>query len=364
MSGPWSETDRAAMARALELAEQGLFTTDPNPRVGCVLVRDGRIIAEGWHERAGGPHAEAAALAAAGEAARGATAYVTLEPCSHFGRTPPCADALIAAGVAEVVYALDDPNPKVAGRGVARLRGHGIAVRSGLMAEASAALNPGFLKRCREGLPYVRVKLAASLDGRTALENGESRWITSALAREDVQRGRARSSAVLTGIGTVLADDPALDVRLPGAWRQPLRVVLDSDLRTPPTARTLGLDGKVLVIGVRDHAQRRRALEQAGAEVAIMPARGPRPDLAAVLELLAAREVNELWVEAGAQLAGAFLREGMFDELVLYLAPTLLGPGRPLAELPALADLAGRPRLRFADVRTVGDDLRLTLTKG
>nr|PZN63454.1 MAG: bifunctional diaminohydroxyphosphoribosylaminopyrimidine deaminase/5-amino-6-(5-phosphoribosylamino)uracil reductase RibD [Pseudomonadota bacterium] len=364
MSEAWSETDRVAMARALELAGKGLNTTDPNPRVGCVLVRDGRIIAEGWHERPGGPHAEPAALAAAGPAARGATAYVTLEPCSHFGRTPPCADALIAAGVAEVVYALDDPNPEVSGRGAARLREHGIRVRSGLMADRSIAINPGYFKRRREGLPFVRVKVAASLDGRTALENGESRWITSEAARTDVQHARARSSVVLTGIGTVLADDPALDVRLPGCTRQPLRVVLDSQLRTPPTARVLGREGRVLVYGVPDHPDRRRALERAGAEVAIVPAHGARPDLPAVLRLLAARGANEVWVEAGAELAGAFLREGLFDELVLYLAPTLLGPGRPLAALPPLAALAARPRLRFANVRQVGEDLCLTLVKG
>lgn len=363
MSGDWSDFDRAAMARALELAGNGLCTTDPNPRVGCVLARDGRIIAEGWHERAGGPHAEPAALAMAGSAARGATAYVTLEPCSHFGRTPPCADALIAAGVAEVVYAMDDPNSEVSGRGAARLRGHGIKVRSGLMAGEAAALNPGYLKRRREGLPLVRVKLAASLDGRTALASGESQWITSEAARQDVQHWRARSSVVLTGIGTVLADDPSLDVRLPGAWRQPLRVVLDSRLRTPCVARTLGREGRVLVIGTQEEEARRRALEQAGAEVALVPAQGGRPDLGEVLRLLAARGANEVWVEAGAQLAGAFLQQAMFDELVLYLAPTLVGPGRPLAELPPLQKLADRLRLRFAEVHPVGDDLRLVLVK-
>src|SRR5690606_587866 len=239
LSTSWRPEDEVAMARALQLAERGLFTTDPNPRVGCVLVRDGQVVGEGWHQRPGGPHAEPAALSAAGAAARGATAYVTLEPCSHFGRTPPCVDALIAAGVARVIYAHDDPNPVVSGRGAARLRERGIEVASGLMAGAAEALNPGYLKRLREGMPFVRVKLAASIDGRTALASGESRWITSAAARADVQYGRARSSVVLTGVGTILADDPALNVRLDDSDRQPLRVVLDSQLRTPPDARVI-----------------------------------------------------------------------------------------------------------------------------
>lgn len=355
------------MGRALELARRGLYTTDPNPRVGCVLVRDGRVIGEGWHERAGGPHAEVAALAAsaaAGLDARGATAYVTLEPCSHFGRTPPCADALIAAGVTRVVQAMEDPNPDVSGRGAARLRAQGIQVDSGLLGEEAAALNPGYLKRRREGMPFVRVKLAASLDGRTALANGESRWITSEAARADVQYGRARSSVVLTGVGTVLADDPALDVRIPESDRQPLRVVLDSALRTPPDARLIHRAGRVLVLGVRDDPARQQALEQQGAEVQRLAGRDGRPDLHAVLRLLAARDANEVWVEAGASLAGAFLREGLFDELVVYLAPTLLGPdGRALASLPPLAQLASRLRLHFTQVQPVGDDLRLTLVK-
>ncbi len=363
----WTAADESAMARAIELARNGLFTTDPNPRVGCVLVRDGRIVGEGWHARAGGAHAEVAALgaaAAAGHPVHGATAYVTLEPCSHFGRTPPCADALIEAGIRRVVQAIEDPNPEVSGRGAARLRAQGIRVDTGLMAAQAEALNPGYLKRRRQGLPFVRVKLAASVDGRTALANGESRWITSAAARLDVQQGRARSSVVLTGVGTVLADDPALDVRLPGATRQPLRVVLDSGLRTPPGARLFQQPGKVLVLCARDDDGRRAALEQQGAQVQRLPAADGRIDLAAALHLLAAHAANEVWVEAGAGLAGAFIRERLFDELVLYLAPTLLGPdARPLANLPPLADLAGRLQLRFADVQPVGDDLRLTLAR-
>lgn len=359
----WNDADRWAMAQAFELARRGLYTTDPNPRVGCVLVRDGVFVGEGWHERTGGLHAEAAALAAASGAARGSTAYVTLEPCNHHGRTPPCSEALIAAGVKRVVYATGDPNPKAVGGGI-RLREAGIEVQSGLMAEEGEALNPGFLRRMRGGLPWVRVKLAASLDGRTALASGESRWITSKAARTDAQYGRAQSSVVLTGIGTVLADDPAMNVRVDESDRQPLRVVLDSHLRTPSDSRIIDREGKVLIIGTQDDPARRQSLTRQGVEIVILPAKDGRPDLRAVLELLAARGANEIWVEAGAQLAGAFLRESLFDELIVYLAPTLLGPdARALADLPLLADLEARPRLKFADLERLGDDLRLTLVK-
>jgi diaminohydroxyphosphoribosylaminopyrimidine deaminase/5-amino-6-(5-phosphoribosylamino)uracil reductase len=360
----WSAADRAAMARAFELAGNGRYTTDPNPRVGCVLVRDGRVVGEGWHARAGQPHAESNALAAAGEEARGATAYVTLEPCSHHGRTPPCSQALVAAGVTRVVYALDDPDPRVAGRGAAMLHEHGIQVQSGLMADVAEALNPGYLRRMRGGLPWVRVKLAASLDGRTALASGESRWITSKPARADVQHGRATSSVVLTGIGTILADDPALNVRIPDSDRQPLRVVLDSRLRTPSDARVINREGPVLVIGAQEDAARRQSLERQGVEVAIVPARDGRPDLAAVLQLLAARGANEIWVEGGATLAGAFIGAGLFDELVIYLAPTLLGPDAlALARLTPLQQLDQRLQLRFGEVRRVGDDLCINVVK-
>lgn len=360
----WSDADRAAMTRALELARNGLYTTDPNPRVGCVLVREGRVVGEGWHQRAGQAHAEPNALAAAGEAARGATAYVTLEPCNHYGRTPPCSLALIEAGVARVVYALDDPNPEVAGQGAARLRAHGIEVAVGLMAEAAEALNPGYLRRRRSGMPFVRVKLAASIDGRTALASGESRWITSRPARHDVQHGRAMSSVVLTGIGTILADDPALNVRIPDSDRQPLRVVLDSRLRTPPESRVIDREGQVLIVATTDDAERRGQLERLGAEVVVLPGSG-RPQLRAVLQLLATRGANEVWVEAGATLAGAFVREQLFDELVVYVAPTLLGAdARPLLDLPPLAQLDDRPRLRFAGCRQVGEDLCVTLVRG
>ncbi|MEJ0100660.1 MAG: bifunctional diaminohydroxyphosphoribosylaminopyrimidine deaminase/5-amino-6-(5-phosphoribosylamino)uracil reductase RibD [Pseudomonadota bacterium] len=363
MSTAWTDADRGAMARAIELAWNGVNTTDPNPRVGCVLVRDGKVVGEGWHERPGGPHAEAAALSVAGAAARGATAYVSLEPCNHFGRTPPCSEVLIAAGVARVVYAIGDPNPQAVGGGV-RLAAAGIRVESGLMAAEAEQLNPGFLRRNRGGLPWVRVKVAASLDGRTALASGESRWITSKVARTDAQHGRARSSVVLTGIGTILADDPAMNVRLNKVDRQPLRVVLDSQLRTPPDARLIDREGKVLVIGAVDDAARRGALERVGVEVAILPSRNGRLDLAAVLELLATGGANEVWVEAGATLAGAFVQQGLFDELVIYLAPALLGPdARALLTLPPLAALAQRLALRFTGCRAVGDDLCITATK-
>ena len=355
------------MQRALELARRGLFTTDPNPRVGCVLTRGGAVIAEGWHERAGGPHAEAMALAQAGSQAAGCTAYVTLEPCDHHGRTAPCSQALIDAGVSQVVYALDDPNPLVAGRGADRLRAHGIQVRSGLMATEAAAVNAGFLRRMRSGMPLVRIKLAASIDGRTALASGESRWITSEAARNDVQYGRARSSAVLTGVGTLLADDPAMTVRIPESDRQPLRVVLDSRLRTPADARLFQYEGQVLVLATQDHPERRHSLERPGVEVRLVAEQdgAGRPDLAAVLRLLAERGCSEVWVEAGATLAGAFVQQGLFDELVLYLAPTLLGPdARALLELPPLAKLTDRQRLRFGECRPVGEDLCVTLLRG
>ena len=358
----WTEFDRAMMSRALALAQRGLTTTDPNPRVGCVLVQGEQVVGEGWHARAGQAHAEPLALAAAGARARGATAYVSLEPCSHFGRTPPCTEALIAAGVARVVYALRDPNPRVSGTGEAQLRAAGIAVEGGLMAEASRELNVGFIKRMTSGLPFVRVKLAMSLDGRTALATGESRWITGEAARHDVQQFRARSSAVVTGIGTVLADNPSMNVRLPGGDRQPWRVVLDSALRTPANSRILDQDGHVLILGTQDHAQRRALLEAQGAAVEILPAAQGRLSLQAVLERLAALQMNEVWVEAGQTLAGAFVREGLVDELLVYVAPSLLGADAlPLLQLPALARLADKLTYRFTDFRAVGDDLRLTL---
>src|SRR5512135_2431955 len=296
--------DSQWMARALCLAERGLYTTAPNPRVGCVLVKDGKIIGEGWHERAGEPHAEVHALRAAGGAARGATAYVTLEPCSHHGRTPPCADALIAAGVSRVVSAMQDPNPLVAGQGLQKLSDAGIEVECGLMEAAARELNIGFVSRMTRGMPWVRSKIAASLDGRTALANGTSKWITGEAARRDVQHWRARSCAILTGIGTVLADDPQLNVRSMESARQPLRAVVDNGLRIPPAARLLQQPGAVIYTATQD-AQKIAALEKSGARVAVLADAGGQVDLSAVLRDLAERGCNEVLVEAGSKLNGA-----------------------------------------------------------
>jgi diaminohydroxyphosphoribosylaminopyrimidine deaminase/5-amino-6-(5-phosphoribosylamino)uracil reductase len=350
------------MARALELAARGLWTTDPNPRVGCVIARGEQTVAEGWHERAGGPHAEVAALAAAGVAARGATAYVSLEPCSHHGRTPPCTDALVAAGIRRVVYAMRDPNPRVRGAGIAQLAAAGVAVEGGVLEREARELNPGFVSRMERGRPWVMVKLAASLDGGTALPGGESRWITGEAARHDVQRLRARASAVMTGSGTVLADDPRLDVRLPDATRQPLRVVLDSRLRISPTARIVAPPGRLLVLCAAEDEERASALSAAGAEVAQVRASAGGIDLAAALALLAERQVNELLAECGPGLAGALLAAKLVDELVLYLAPTLLGTGaRRLADLPPPASMADRLQFSIVDRQDVGGDLVLRL---
>lgn len=353
--------DFTYMARALTLARQGLYSVDPNPRVGCVLVRDGVVVGEGWHERAGAPHAEALALAAAGAPARGATAYITLEPCCHYGRTPPCTEALLAAGVRRVVAALEDPNPLVAGKGMAALRAAGVSVECGVLAAEAAALNPGFIQRMRNGRPFVRCKLAASLDGRTALASGESQWITGPAARRDVQRLRARAGAVMTGVATVLADDPALNVRLPEAPRQPLRVILDTELATPPTARTLNLAGQALILTACADSGRQARLRAAGAEIQLIPRHDRGLDLAAVLAELARREVNELHLECGATLAGALLEANLLDELVLYLAPLLLGDGaRGLFHLPGLTRMRQRRALSIVDVRAVGPDWRIT----
>jgi diaminohydroxyphosphoribosylaminopyrimidine deaminase/5-amino-6-(5-phosphoribosylamino)uracil reductase len=365
----FSDFDRFAMQRALTLAARGLETTDPNPRVGCVIAQRGRISGEGWHERAGEAHAEVAALRAAGSQAAGATVYVTLEPCSHHGRTPPCTEALIAARVARVVYAIADPNPLVNGRGAALLRAAGITVEAGLLHEEARELNAGFIKRMQHGRPVVRVKLAMSLDGRTALANGASRWITGEAAREDVQHWRARSSVVLTGIGTVLADDPRLDLRLPagaaaGSRRQPLRVVLDGRLRTPAAARLFASGGEVLILtalATPDDA-RAASLTERGARIESLPAVADRLVLTAVLERLGELEANEVLVEAGATLAGALLRESLVDELLVYVAPVLLGPAaRALVDLPQLRELTDAPAFSLIDMQQLGEDARLRL---
>jgi len=351
------------MARSLELAARGRYSTHPNPMVGCVIVDDEGVAGEGWHRVAGHAHAEIEALRSAGGRARGATAYVTLEPCSHHGRTPPCAPALVAAGLRRVVVAMPDPNPLVAGQGIALLEGAGLEVRSGLMEEAANSLNAGFVSRMRQDRPRVTLKLAASLDGRTAMASGESQWITGPEARADVQRLRAASSAILTGIGTVLADDPSLTVRAPQldtAGRQPLRVVLDSRLRTPPDARMFGLPGRTLILTNNADAAAAAGLVDAGAEVEVLPGAGPRVDLQGALQRLARHECNDVLAEAGPVLAGAMLAAGLVDQLVVYLAPHAMGDAaRGLFTLPGLEKMADRVQLRFSDVRRVGDDLRI-----
>lgn len=345
----FSAADHGFMARALRLAARGLTTTTPNPRVGCVLVKDGAIVGEGWHERAGEAHAEVNALRQAGADARGATAYVTLEPCSHHGRTPPCADALIDAGVRRVVAAMRDPNPLVSGEGLARLELAGIDTACGLMEAEARELNVGFVARMTRGRPWLRLKIAASLDGRTALMNGRSQWLTSPEARRDAHAWRARSCAIVTGIGTVKADDPSLTVREVPCERQPLRVVIDSRLETPPGAKVLR--GGALVFSAAAGAI-------AGAEVVPLPDAQGRVDLAAAMAELGRRGINEVLVEAGARLNGAFLAAGLVDELLIYQAPMILGDtARGMAALPELGELARAPRLSILDRRPVGPDL-------
>jgi diaminohydroxyphosphoribosylaminopyrimidine deaminase/5-amino-6-(5-phosphoribosylamino)uracil reductase len=347
------------MAHALRLAEQGLFSTSPNPRVGCVLVKADTLVGTGWHQRAGEPHAEALALAAAGSAAYGCTAYVTLEPCSHFGRTPPCADALIAAGVARVVVAMQDPNPLVSGQGIAKLRAAGIAVEVGLMEADALALNIGFVKRMRDGLPWLRSKIAASLDGRTALANGVSQWITGAEARRDGHLWRARSCAVLTGIDTILADDAELSVRHVETPRQPLRVVLDSQLRIPTSAKILH-SGNVLIFTASTEKNKIESLQALGAQVVTLPDVQGHVDLLACLRYLAKTGCNEVLLEAGRTLNGAFFNAGLVDELLLYLAPQLLGDSaRGMANILEITQLNQGVALDLKDVRLVGKDLRI-----
>ncbi|MBK7813299.1 MAG: bifunctional diaminohydroxyphosphoribosylaminopyrimidine deaminase/5-amino-6-(5-phosphoribosylamino)uracil reductase RibD [Rhodocyclaceae bacterium] len=348
----WTAADHEFMARALQLAARGLNTTTPNPRVGCVLVRNGAVVGEGWHERAGEAHAEVHALRIAGDAARGATAYVTLEPCSHHGRTPPCADALIDAGVGRVVAALRDPNPLVAGEGLARLELAGIEVASGLLENEARELNIGFVSRMTRGRPWLRLKVAASIDGKTALNNGQSQWITGPEARRDAHAWRARSCAILTGIGTIRDDDPSLTVRDVPCERQPLRVVVDSRLETPPTAKVL-TGGNVLVFAAM-------AGTLPGAEVVALPNADGKVDLAAMLAELGRRGLNEVLAEAGTRLNGSLLKEALVDELLIYQAPLLLGDAaRGMFGLPELTALAGATRLEVMDRRVVGADFRI-----
>jgi diaminohydroxyphosphoribosylaminopyrimidine deaminase/5-amino-6-(5-phosphoribosylamino)uracil reductase len=357
------------MARVFRLAERGLYTTMPNPRVGCLLVKDGQVIAEGWHQRAGEGHAEVNALHIAGDNARGATAYVSLEPCSHHGRTGPCSQALVDAGISRVVYAMEDPNPLVSGRGIELLRNAGIQVDGPILEDDARALNPGFVRRMERKLPYVRCKMAMSIDGRTAMASGESKWITGPKARADVQRLRARSCAIISGVGSILQDNASLTVRvdelgLPdaeaAAAKQPLRVILDSQLRTPRNALMFKQSTPILLVhnGQVDEAQLKEWPEFV--ELIALPAKDGRIDLQALLRELANRQCNEVLVEAGANLAGSFLRRGLLDEIVIYTAPKLLGSNAlPLFNLP-LDTMSAALSLKIKDVRAVGRDWRIT----
>ena len=358
--------DYRYMGIALQLAKKGTYTTDPNPRVGCVVVKNQQIVGQGWHERAGGPHAEIHALRQAGENAQGATVYVTLEPCSHYGRTPPCADALIEAKVARVVAAMQDPNPLVAGEGLKKLAAAGIRIHTenGVLQSQAEALNPGFIKRMRQQRPYVRCKLAMSVDGRTAMANGESRWITGEDARRDVHCLRARSSAMLTGINTVLADDPSLNARLDNMDDedivQPIRVVVDSQLRMPANAKMLSLPGTTIVATVNRDENKIQQLQQSGAEVVLVEEKSGRVDLSALMEVLAQRQINEVMVEAGPTLNGELLQQNLVDELIIYMAPCIMGDvARGLFTLPGLEKMHDRIELTINDIRAVGRDWRI-----
>ncbi|MDH3689027.1 MAG: bifunctional diaminohydroxyphosphoribosylaminopyrimidine deaminase/5-amino-6-(5-phosphoribosylamino)uracil reductase RibD [Gammaproteobacteria bacterium] len=354
--------DHRYMARALRLAERGRMTADPNPCVGCVIVYEGQIVGEGWHVRAGEDHAEIVALRQAGSKACGATIYVTLEPCCHFGRTPPCTQVIIAARPRRIVVAMVDPNPKVEHGGIDALRTAGIDVQVGLMEQQAYTLNQGFIQRMKSGRPWVTIKLAASIDGRTAMASGESKWITGHSARRDVQRLRAGSSALLTGIGTILADDPSLTVRIAECKRQPIRVIADSQLQIPDTAKLWGAGGQVIVATAVQGGTKFEQVRARGAEVVALPGQGGQVDLGALMDNLAGREVNSLLVEAGPTLAGAMIRAGLAHQVVLYLAPKLLGDdARGMLRLSGLERLVDQISLRLEDVRVVGDDLCMRL---
>lgn len=353
--------DYKCMATALQLARRGLDTTHPNPRVGCVIARDGQVVGSGWHKKTGEAHAEIYALGEAGDKAAGGTAYVTLEPCSHVGRTPPCVDALINAKVARVIFAIEDPNPEINGNGRSRLQQAGIEVQGGLMAAEASELNCGFLKRMRQRRPWVRVKFAQSMDGHISLSNGQSQWISGPASRADVQKWRARSDVILTGIGTLLADDPSLNVRATGAARQPARVIVDSSWRTPADARLLSLPGEVIIAGLEDRPVP-VALAGSTAECMALPALNGRVDMQILLNKLAARGFNEVQVEAGAGLCGTLMQERLVDELLIYQAPVVLGGGAisPFM-LPRLDNMDDRVHLEWVDSRRIGNDLRLRL---
>ncbi|MCF6189913.1 MAG: bifunctional diaminohydroxyphosphoribosylaminopyrimidine deaminase/5-amino-6-(5-phosphoribosylamino)uracil reductase RibD [Cocleimonas sp.] len=377
-----SPDDFRFIAKAIQLAKKGQYTTHPNPRVGCVIVKNGKIIGEGYHQKAGQPHAEINALLqlqSANKLAKGAVAYVTLEPCSHTGKTPPCADALIDAGISRVVIAMQDPNPQVAGQGIQRLRDAGITVEVGVLEEQARALNIGFIKRMEQGLPWVRIKLAMSLDGRTAMASGESQWITGSAARQDVQRLRAKADAILTGSGTVLEDDPSLNVRITSEeldldkgmkYQQPLRVILDSSLKISSKAKILKLAGDTLIYTCSDNNDKSQALEQAEAKIISLDsvkvggcANGTKKlPLSVVLQDLAKQQINEVHVEAGATLCGALLQEKLVDEIIIYMAPTIMGAdARGLFNLPELSKMKDKIDFKIQDIRAVGDDWRLQI---
>lgn len=371
----WTASDYQHMSRALQIAQRGLYSTDPNPRVGCVIVKDNSVLAEGWHQKAGHPHAEIEALKNASENntfadVSGATCYVSLEPCAHHGRTPPCTEALIKAGIRRVVAATIDPNPLVAGKGLQQLNEADIETESGLMEAQARELNPGFEMRMKQGRPFVRCKLAMSLDGKTALANGQSQWISSDESRMDVQRLRARSSAVMTGIGTVIADDPSMNVRLSGSseWtkhgRQPLRVILDSDLEISPDAKILGLPGDVIIFNASECGDKKKQLANLGVEMVSVEAKRGSAFLEYVLRYLAReKEINEVLLETGSTLSGEMLQAGFIDELIIYLAPTLLGQdAKALFQLPLIDNMSDRISLNISDIRTIGKDIRIKAT--
>jgi len=368
---PIALSDQLYMVRALRLAEHGLWSTHPNPRVGCVIVREGQIVGEGWHEVAGGPHAEIVALKMAKEKASGATCYVTLEPCCHQGRTPPCTDALIKAGITRVVVAITDPNPMVCSKGIEQLRAAGITVDTGLLSNEAEQLNCGFFMRMRHERPFIRCKMAMSLDGRTAMASGESQWITSPESRSDVQAWRARSSAIMTGAGTVLADNPSLSVReeqlptyypKPAVIKPPLRVIIDTHLSISPAARLLSLPGNTVIFTASQNESISSLLEKAGAKVIHLPNREGQIDLPGVCRKLATEfEVNEVLVETGATLSGYLLRAQLIDELIIYMAPILMGnKAKALFNLPDLTTLAQRIPLEITDIRAIASDWRIT----
>lgn len=371
----WTASDYQHMSRALQIAQRGLYSTDPNPRVGCVIVKDNSVLAEGWHQKAGHPHAEIEALKNASENntfadVSGATCYVSLEPCAHHGRTPPCTEALIKAGIRRVVAATIDPNPLVAGKGLQQLNEADIETESGLMEAQARELNPGFEMRMKQGRPFVRCKLAMSLDGKTALANGQSQWISSDESRMDVQRLRARSSAVMTGIGTVIADDPSMNVRLSGSseWtkhgRQPLRVILDSDLEISPDAKILGLPGDVIIFNASECGDKKKQLANLGVEMVSVEAKRGSAFLEYVLRYLAReKEINEVLLETGSTLSGEMLQAGFIDELIIYLAPTLLGQdAKALFQLPLIDNMSDRISLNISDIRTIGKDIKIKAT--